>query len=188
VNPLPIVDSAGNVNVTWHDSTNAVVFARSTDHGQTFSTPVNVETGEFGVSGQEFAVEPGGAIDVVWQAEQTDFAVLFARSTDGGQTFSMPQTLSLPQQPNFTGGGDAFVAIDSCGGLNIVWNDDSKGSFCGDFDLYAIRSENGGMTFTPAVNLTNTPSAVEITEGLLTDAHGNLYTLWETTGNSNLGK
>ena len=188
VNPLPLVDSAGNVNVAWHDSSNDVVFSRSTNQGQTFSTSANVETGEFGVSSQQFVVEAGGAIDMVWQAEQTDFAVLFARSTDGGQTFSTAQTLSLPQKPSFTGGGDAFVAIDSCSGLNIVWNDDSNGTFSGDFDLYAVRSKNGGMTFTSPTNLTNTPNSVEVTEGQVADSSGNLYTMWETTSNSNLPK
>jgi len=75
VNPFPVIDSANRVNVAWHDSNNSVVFARSPDQEQTFSQPVLVFTNQFQVNGQRFAVESSGAIDMVWNATQTDFAV-----------------------------------------------------------------------------------------------------------------
>jgi hypothetical protein len=46
--------------------------------------------------------------------------VLYAHSADTGATFSAPTTISLPPKPNFTGGGDGIVSVDSCGIVTIA--------------------------------------------------------------------
>jgi hypothetical protein len=189
VNPIPLVDSNGNINVAWHEGGSNLLFSRSTDQGSTFAAPTTVVSNEIEVSSQQLAVEPStGAIDIVWSAAQQDLAVEFARSTDHGATFSGPLTLSLPPSMNpavMTGAGDPAIGIDSCGGIHVSWEDDSQGGFSGDFDIYTSSSADG-VTFTAPANLSNTPDQVEDSSLIGVDSAGKTYIIWETTGTGSL--
>jgi hypothetical protein len=176
VNPVAVIDSGDRVNVAWHDSNNSIVFARSTDQGQTFFQPVVVFTNQFNVAEQRFAFESSGAIDIVWTATQTDFAVQFARSTDG-VSFSIPKTLSLPQQPQFTGAGGTTVAVLSCGQISVFFSDDSNGTFSGDFDIYEARTVDG-VNFSAPSNLSNSPNQSDASLLVATDHNGVAFVAW----------
>ncbi|WP_156960361.1 sialidase family protein [Amycolatopsis taiwanensis] len=88
---------AGNVYVAWSvfqgSGNNEIMFARSTDHGATFSHPVKISTGSKDNQYADIAVNSDGTVNVVWRqfdsnrGHQQD-AVMFVRSTDGGATFS----------------------------------------------------------------------------------------------------
>jgi hypothetical protein len=146
-----------------------------------------VTTNQFNVSGQRFAVESGGAIDMVWNALQTDFVVQFARSTDGGASFSIPKTLSLPQQPQFTGGGDPAIAILSCGQISVFFEDDSKGTFSGDSDIYETRTMDG-VNFSAPANLSNSANKSDGLPLVATDHNGVAFVVWsaQTAGTANV--
>ena len=185
--PQIFVDSTGAVNIAWitppgfQDNNgplvnpNELYFARSTDQGTTFSTPValvgiNQYTGMgdegSGVGDPQIAVESNGAIDVVFDANTpTDMIALFARSTDGGKTFSTPLTLA-------TGGANSpTIAIDSCGGIDVTW--------AGSSDVFFSRSTDG-MAFAAATNLSNAHKS-EFSPVIATDAKGSAYIVWEDT-------
>jgi len=135
------------------------------------------------VNGQRFAVESAGTIDIVWNAVQTDFVVQFARSTDG-ITFSTPKTLGLPQQPQFTGSGDPTVAVLSCGQISVFFEDDSKGSFSGDSDIYETKTVDG-VNFSAPSNLSNSTDQEEVLPLVATDHNGVAFVVWADTANSN---
>src|SRR5882762_5425796 len=69
-NPLLTVDAGANINVAWGDNTPGnqdIFFARSTDSGATFSTPVNLSE-DSGVSSEvQVAADKNGNINVAWQ-------------------------------------------------------------------------------------------------------------------------
>jgi len=75
---------------------NEIQFARSTDHGQTFSHPTRISEGSKGNQGADIAVTSNGDVYVTWngtvgsRATGRD-AMLFAKSTDGGRSFSKPR-------------------------------------------------------------------------------------------------
>jgi hypothetical protein len=185
--PQLFIDATGAVNIAWTTipgfeddvgpltNPNELYFARSTDQGTTFSTPValvgiNQYTGMgddySGVGDPQIAVESNGDIDVVFDANTaTDTIALFARSTDGGTTFSTPLTLG-------TGGANSpTIAIDSCGGIDVVW--------AGSSDIFFSRSADG-LTFETPMNVSNARTS-EFSPLIATSAGGAAYVVWENT-------
>lgn len=80
---------------------------------------------------------------IEWQLEAS--VILFARSVDGGKTFSAPQRISthagLPRDDN--GGLVGFVGtVGSDGTIYAIWNDGSTIAF--------TVSDDGGKTFAPS--------------------------------------
>jgi hypothetical protein len=82
------------------DSSTQIVFSKSTDEGATWSVPVPVSdrfpgTSEATTFGQSFPLVrtgPDGSIHVVWNSG-TENSLRYARSTDGGSTFSAPRII-----------------------------------------------------------------------------------------------
>lgn len=82
------------------DSSTQIVFSKSTDQGATWSVPVAVSdrfpgTSEATTFGQSFPLVrtgPDGSIHVVWNSG-TESALRYARSVDGGKTFSAPRII-----------------------------------------------------------------------------------------------
>lgn len=82
------------------DSSTQIVFSKSTDQGATWSVPVAVSerfpgTSEATTFGQSFPLVrtgPDGSIHVVWNSG-TESALRYARSTDGGNTFTTPRII-----------------------------------------------------------------------------------------------
>lgn len=113
---------SGNVYVLWAQypgqaGNNTLHFARSTDHGQTFSKPVRITPG---LSEEQFAdatVGPDGTLYVTYRtiAHQTSTAdaIWLVRSTDAGASFSAPQLVAAItpfDSTQFSGNG-----ADTCG-------------------------------------------------------------------------
>ena len=107
---------AGNVYVAWSvfqgaRGNNEIMFARSTDHGRTFSHPVKISEGSLGNQFADIAVTRNGTVYVAWngtvgsRATGRD-AMLWVRSTNGGRSFTMPAVAA-----DF----DGFDAADTAG-------------------------------------------------------------------------
>jgi hypothetical protein len=86
----------GNVYICWTKfpgfGTPTIRFRASHDGGETFSPPVNLTEGGAG-QGCDIAVEADGDVYVIWRdfefaSAVKNFGVSFARSSDGGVTFS----------------------------------------------------------------------------------------------------
>ena len=114
--------ASGNVYVLWaqypgQSGNNTLHFARSTDHGQTFSKPVRITPG---LSEEQFAdatVGPDGTLYVTYRtiAHQgsTADAIWLVSSSDGGESFTAPQLVAgiTPfDSDQFSGNG-----ADTCG-------------------------------------------------------------------------
>ncbi len=106
---------AGNVYVAWSvfqgSGNNEIMFARSTDHGLTFSHPQKVSVGSKGNQFADIAVTRNGTVYVAWNGTVGSRALghdamLWARSTDGGSTFTRAQVAA-----NY----DGFDAADFAG-------------------------------------------------------------------------
>jgi hypothetical protein len=101
----------GNVYVAWstfHGSgCNEILFARSTNHGASFSAPLKISSSLCDNQGPNIAVGSNGTVYVSWQANgggafskgaQNANGAGFVKSTDGGMTFSMA-TLAFTYAP-----------------------------------------------------------------------------------------
>jgi hypothetical protein len=147
------MDSAGNVNLVYGDTTGSVRhvrFMRSTDQGETFSEPVTISGEAGGAFEPEIAMTAGDVINVVWEDTVSGTsAIRFARSTDNGATFSSPQQVSH-------GDGsatEAHIAADGAGRLSVVWVQ----TIGDDKHAFYSRSTDDGATFSEPLQLTRAP-------------------------------
>ncbi len=90
---------------------NEIKFVRSTDHGNTFSKPTRISEGSKDNQNADIAVTSNGTVYVVWRRFETrrgnqGDAMLFAKSTDGGRSFTKPRVVV-----DF----DSFDAADTAG-------------------------------------------------------------------------
>src|SRR6266849_4443770 len=179
-NPRIAVDSGGTINVVWQDSpdfyrTSNVFFRRSSDAGNTFSTPMNLSgtSSSAFYSTPQIAVHNAGNISIVWESDTGNLAIWFSGSSDGGATFSAPTMLST----NTGGSIDSQIAVDKNGNINVVWEDD----LAGHSDISFSRSADNGATFSPPMNLSNplgNSLANSNSPRLALDILGNINAVW----------
>lgn len=89
---------ANNVYICWARfqgaGANGIYFIRSTDHGRTFSQPTKLSEAVHDNQFCDIAVTRTGGVYVLWRAFRTTptqgDSIQFAKSTNGGATFSMP--------------------------------------------------------------------------------------------------
>ena len=134
-NGTPWVAAEGSfVAVAWGGSTkdaHDVFVAVSRDAGQTFSSPVQVNTvpGEARVGGEQpprvALTTPAGSADpeivVLWGARGDAKAIKTARSRDGGRTFDAPSTLQAAGAAGDRGWH--ALAVDRSGTAHVLWLD-----------------------------------------------------------------
>jgi hypothetical protein len=113
---------SGNVYVLWAQypgqaANNTLHFARSTDHGQTFSKPVRITPGQSEEQFADATVGPDGTLYVTYRTiahqKSTTDAIWLVRSTDAGESFSAPQLvtgITAFDSTQFSGSG-----ADTCG-------------------------------------------------------------------------
>jgi hypothetical protein len=113
----------GNVYYCWTkfpgNGTPTIRFRASSDAGQTFSPPVNLTEGGAG-QGCDITVEADGDVYVIWRdfefsSSHKNFGVSFARSTDGGLSFSKARNIrSFAGYNPFDGARDCGDGPDLC--------------------------------------------------------------------------
>ncbi len=94
----------GNVYVCWaqfvgNAGNNGVYFSRSTDGGQTYSQPQKISEGVHDSQFCDIGVTSVGTVYVTWRSfegrgSKQANAVVVAKSTDGGATFTKPQVIT----------------------------------------------------------------------------------------------
>jgi hypothetical protein len=164
---------SGNVYVAWAEFGSSpgptVMFARSTDHGATFSTPIRVDRTDDFQQFADMAVGPDGRLYVAFRDRDR---LLVARSTDQGQSFAVVASLTIRPFDSwyFSGGGEADRdcgdAIDSCPsgytfprfvsepaiaadgtGEHLMWSEGVKG---GRGRIVGVNSTDGAHWSPPA--------------------------------------
>lgn len=136
-----------------------------------FSPAKNVSNNtDFSMTPQ-MGVDAAGNISVVWEDDTANNSnILFSRSTDGGKTFSTPKNLSNSSGFSFS----PQIAVDSNGGINVVWVDTTPGNE----DIFFSRSTDGGVTFSTPQNLSNDPPD-SANPQIGVDSTGNISVVWE---------
>ncbi len=174
---------AGTIYIAWTNfiffgQFTQITFARSTDGGKTFSTPVPLSAQLANpVQGSSIAIGPEGEVYVTWEDFRAPNSIRMRKSTDGGQTFGPEMILST-----FTPIGD-FDASSRCdepalngfirvndfpitavdrgnssyrGTIYITYNADPDEADADDTsDIFLIRSTDGGHTWSAPTRVNN---------------------------------
>ncbi len=194
--PRVITDGLGTWLAVWHSNDADgglgtdfdLLIARSIDGGATWSDSVPLNSNAAIDSGDDLfphvATDRLGNWVAIWWSRDslggtigTDNDILFARSIDGGSTWSNPEPLTAATLP----GGDtrAQVVTDGQGTWLAVWN---GGTFGDDSDILFARSNDAGRTWSDAAPLNTNATTDSIHDSgarLATDGVGTWVTVWE---------
>jgi len=180
--PEIAVDSNDAINVAWQDSspgTNVIMFSRSTDGGQTFSTPTQVSTGSGNATEAAIAVDTQRRISVSWVDESLGHAeAYYSRSTDNGASFSAAINVS-----NFPGGDIHKPTLATFG--DTVYLAFQNGDLFGEEDIknrqvFVAKSVNAGVTFDEAVQVSTAVNSKgrAHSPAMVVDSRGKLHIAW----------
>ncbi|MBN1349776.1 T9SS type A sorting domain-containing protein [candidate division KSB1 bacterium] len=146
------VGSDGAIHVVWctgEDSPNPaqVLYARSTDHGKTFSMPIELQDGYYGYK-PSVAVDPNNPLTVFvpyvgHQNRGETRSIRFVKSEDGGLTWSA----SIPIFGTVTDCNNPACAVDSKGNPHVVFGNYTDSQIRINFSL------DGGETWLPEPEL-----------------------------------
>lgn len=171
--PAIAVDSSNNVHVVWFDDMLGnfdIFYSNSTDGGTTWSPAVDVSnTGDFS-GGPRIAIDSNRSLHVVWlDATPGNYEIFYSKSTDGGTTWSAAVNLSN----NSVDSQISKIAVDSGDNLHVVWGD----NFPDNAEIVYSKSVDGGATWSPAVNISNTSSGSD-SPSMAINSSGGIHVVW----------
>lgn len=115
-----------------------IMFRRSLDGGDTFSTPLALSGLQTIGTHPRIAVSDAQQINIIWQNEFGN--ILFSRSTDAGEIFSPPLQLSNAQNQVW----NPNIFVEENGTLDVVWEE----GHAFDRRMFLSRSVDGGVSFS----------------------------------------
>lgn len=168
---LRIAEFQGNVYSVWQSylaNKSSIAFAKSNDNGTTFSSPMQISDPSKDSAFPQ-VTSYGNNVYVTWLSRTTNDVtnVLFAKSSDGGNTFATPIAIT-------THGGNSGIPKIYANGNNVylIWEDNSAKNF----DVYLSTSSDSGNTFDAPVNISNNAGDSGAPQMIVNG--NNVYTTW----------
>jgi hypothetical protein len=135
-----------NVYLTWDEGFGNLMFASSTDYGESFEEPVNLSNKPGYSAWSRLLLAPRtGDIYIAWLGVgNASSDVIFTRSLDGGNTFEPSINVSNNEWNN----GIPSMALHG-NNLYLVWSDE----IAFNHEVFISRSRDGGASFETPVNI-----------------------------------
>ncbi len=212
IQPEVVRDSQGILHMTYlkgEPGQSDVFYVRSSDGGQTFSSPVQVNSlagsamAAGTIRGAQLAVGKGGRVHVAWNGSShaqprgplnpempadsphNGLPMLYSRSNEGGTAFE-PQRNLMTNTFGLDGGGS--VAADQGGNVWVGWHGKEPGAPAGEDGrrVWVARSQDEGKTFDREQPATDEPTGACGCCGmrLFADHSGKLYGLYRSATES----
>lgn len=172
VAPSIAVAPSGEIDVVWLDA-RAILFRRSVDGGQTFSSTMTVATTNLPPAGSQTAQPQIAAnstgVYVAWAGVNSGGGgdIFFSSVASGGTNWISPVNVSGGSGIAGSSAPVPHMTVDPSGGVDIVW---------GQNGAYFRRSPNG-TSFNAAVPLTASAMASE-SPRIAIDPRGYVYAVW----------
>lgn len=159
-----------------------IYYARSTDSGASFSTPVNLSNISTGIVDRPQVTAGPNGVYVAWNSDNNTGAIYFVRSTDGGQTFGAPAILAGAEGGSYSRITQLFT--DSAGRVHLALYDGNDTPGVG---MIHHRMTCDGSTWGPEYAITSTAKdgAVDNEEPRLAESNGTLYLVFRSSRNGN---
>ncbi len=173
-----------------------ILFSRSTDDGMTWSAPVPVHATAMtdDASDKQPTVSTDGLGNwvVAWRSANSlggmidsDWDILFTRSSDNGATWSHPVALNSNAVGDDSGDYDVQLAADGQGTWLATWfsEDDLGGTIGSDQDILLSRSADDGQTWSAALPLdvgAGTDNREDAYPHVATDSSGRWIVAWQS--------
>ena len=189
------IDNDGNIYVTWIHSYYTgfyndydVYSAKSTNGGQTFTTPVRIDDndGDDWQYSANIKVDESGIIYVAWTDHRNGRSnIYFAKSTDGGESFSE----NIRVNSTDYGQGYPDLALDDTENIYVVWKDSRDYYSSNTTQVYLAESTDSGASFEAGVQVNDANITISITylyPSLAVTGDGKIYVSWWDNRNDNL--
>jgi hypothetical protein len=183
----------GTVYASWTrftSNSDFILVSKSTDHGSTWSTPIQVSPSSQNgaVQGSQIAVGPGGEVYVVYEVffVGNNRAQYMAKSTNGGASFSNPVAITpqfgeLKFNSTYRKSSFASLAVSpSNGNVYVVYPDQPKSSTS---KIEFVKSTNGGGSFSSPVALNDSTTGERLMPSVAVDDADNVSACWFDTRN-----
>jgi hypothetical protein len=192
---------SGNVYVSWTRftgctsggcSSDAIVFSRSTDHGKTWSAPIQISPSSQNgaVQGSQVAVGPNGEVYVAYEVffvggKRQHF---LAKSTNGGISFTTPVAATpffneLSFKSTYRKNSFASLAISPTNGnVYLVYSDQPSKTLGAEVEF--VKSASGGASFTAPVVINDASAGQQFMPAVTVDSSGVIHASWFDTRNS----
>ena len=187
---------SGNVYAVWTHftaSSSMIFFSRSTNHGVTWSAPIQISSAaqNGGVQGSQVAVGPNGTVYVAYEVFLAggQGQHYISQSTNGGASFGSPVVMSpvfnnLSFSATYRDNSFPALAVSPVAGGNFIYDlyTDQPGSSS---RTAFVRSKTaGGLTFTTAQRVNDVTTGQRLMPAVAVDSSGTVHMSWFDTRNS----
>lgn len=178
-----------NVYVSWTrfvGNTDMILFARSTDHGQTWSSPIQISpvSQNGAVQGSSVAVGPSGEIYVAYEVffVGSNRQQFLSKSVDSGQSFSAAAAITptfgeLTFNSTYRKNSFPAIAVGSNGNVYLVYADQGGRNARVQFS----RSTHAGGSFSSPLSLNDSSTGQRLMPSIATDEAGGIHVSWFDT-------
>jgi hypothetical protein len=176
---IDLWDTIYVVYESWGESYSNIYLVKSTDGGDTWSWPhVQVDDGRPGNNySPELAVGQDGTVYASWSWWGGD-RILFAKSTDGGETWSRP-SIRVDYSPSTYFWNDfSSIAVDDVGNIYVSW--DAFNYEDAEPDVFFSMSTDGGKTWTnPSVRVNDATAWSQDRPSITAGEEQDAYLVWQ---------
>jgi len=117
------------------------------------------------------AIDSSGNLHAVWYDNTPgNDEIYYKKSTDEGASWLPSQRLTWTSDSSY----DPDIAVDSLGGVHVVWHDYTPGNS----EIYYRGSTDGGTSWLPSQRLTWTPDASKL-PAVAVDGVDRIHAVWE---------
>jgi len=179
---VPIVASGSNVYVAWLDAVDPtslgtqIFFARSSDNGASFGSPVELKNGATYSEDPQIAAS-GSNVYVTWidseYSPSTRVEILFRASTDNGTIFGSP--ISVCESTNGLGGCQIAASGNN---VYLAWDEYVEEFY--KLDIFLRVSKDSGSSFGSLINLSKNDYFVSSLYPRIAISGSNVYVAWIT--------